>query len=137
MRMFVLVLVVVAVGGCSRRATVVIPNTPEGLACERECMSVFQACKGGRRANQRNCLVQQQRCLETCPGAMFSDGTAARGSLTQPNGTPAIAPTAPPVVFEPLPVADAGVTPKCVASESPEWAGASATRKKELLDACR
>lgn len=138
MRTLVLVLAVVAVG-CRRHAvSVVVPNTPEGLACERQCLGIFHACQGGRGSNAKVCRKEYDGCLETCPGAMFSDGRRARGSMTQPNGTPALAPVPPPLVFEPLPmpVADGGV-PKCVASESPEWAGASAVRKKELLDACR
>ena len=41
--------------------------------------------------------------------------------------------SAPP----PPPATEGAATPKCLASENPEWSSVSAARKKELLDACR
>lgn len=46
-----------------------VPNTPEGLACQRECLLVFHACHGGSALNIDACRPEQLRCLRTCPGA--------------------------------------------------------------------
>lgn len=51
------------------------------------------------------------------------------GVIPQAAAAPAPAPTQAE--------ADSTAPPKCVASENPEWAGASAARKKELLEACK
>lgn len=124
----------VVLGGCGRKRVVVVPNTPDGLACQRECMTVFYTCQGGRGRNAKVCAAGQQECLATCPGAIYSDGTPAVGYGAAP--APTLVSTPAPV--EPAPVAPAAPsTAKCVASELPEWAGASAARKKELMAECR
>lgn len=53
-------------------ATVNIPNTPEALACERECMFLRNSCMMSDQANPYQgfaCNGQQHSCLLTCPGA--------------------------------------------------------------------
>lgn len=70
--------------GCPHRR-LVVPNTPEAGACQRECMLVQHDCLRTEalrsRANgedgspewaQRiDCQNEQQRCLSTCPGAYY------------------------------------------------------------------
>ncbi len=74
------VLVAVVMVGCT---TVVIPRTPEAIACSRECMGLRSMCIGscggacgsGQYAGYcvagcaSGCNRQQTQCLLTCPGA--------------------------------------------------------------------
>ena len=132
------VAVLVGVSGCRKRV-VVVPNTTEGLKCERECLQIFHACQAGNGRNARVCREESESCRETCPGAMFSDGRPARGGiasgLTAPVPAPANAevpaPTAPSEVAAPP------APKKCIASELPEWQSASAAEKKALLERCK
>lgn len=121
MRALVLVVAVVGSLGCARKV-IIVPSTPEGVACRRECMALFNECQNGKRKNRKACEARERECLlTTCPGAYVE------GSQTASPVAPA-APVAAPAESKP---------PKCVASENPEWAGASAQRKKELLAECR
>lgn len=76
MRKLVLVVgLVVAGAGC--RTTmglprVEVPNTPEGLACQRECLLIFHSCQAGGRRDYM-CRIEQLRALRTCPGATQDD----------------------------------------------------------------
>lgn len=135
------VVVVLAVGavGCRKRVvtvTVVIPNTPEGLKCERECTQIFHSCQGGNGKNAKVCREEAESCRETCPGAMFSDGRPARGAIAA--GLPGSVP-APANAEEPAPASapDVPSAPRCVASQLPEWQGADAATKKRLMEQCR
>lgn len=49
-----------------------VPNSPEGLACQRECLLVFHACHS---SVVDFCRLEQLLCLRTCPGAS-QDGVA-------------------------------------------------------------
>lgn len=77
----VLLAAALAVGGssCRKRVryVVMVPNTPEGSECRRQCMVVYEACVGGRGRNERVCRPREQACLQTCPGAYAArdDGT--------------------------------------------------------------
>ena len=120
--MLLAVMVVLGVGCGSRR--VVVAKTPEGAACQRQCTQFFNDCYQGKRKNRKFCTQRERECLLGCPGGHEFDELYDSGNRAPVESSPA----------EVAPV-DGGVS--CVASESPEWAGASAVRKKELLDACR
>lgn len=132
MRTLVMVMVgaVVVLGGagCRKRVPkIFVPQTEAGLKCERECMLIFHACQGGRGQNAKVCAGEGDRCMRTCPGATYEDGTPV--IATAPVSS--FAPEPPPA---PLPV-PAGQS--CVASQLPEWRTASAAEKKALLAKCR
>lgn len=60
--------VLVCLSGCFRR--VIIPSSPEGSACWRECVAIGNQC----RSMQQNdfgvgCSIQQRDCNLSCPGA--------------------------------------------------------------------
>lgn len=42
---------------------VIVPSTPEGNACRRECMAISNTCRGA------DCSRQNRDCLLSCPGA--------------------------------------------------------------------
>jgi hypothetical protein len=66
MRTLWMVAVVMLVGasGCRKRvAAVIVPNTPDGLACQRQCMQVYETCVGGRARNEKACNSHEQGCL--------------------------------------------------------------------------
>lgn len=66
----VLLLLWATMTGC--RPAVVVPATPEGLACERECMVVYNTCTTSQSGNQWGWVVcegQRRDCRLTCPGA--------------------------------------------------------------------
>lgn len=50
-----------------------VPNTPEGLTCQRECLIVFHSCHAGNSVNLHPCRGEQLRCLRLCPGATQDD----------------------------------------------------------------
>lgn len=108
--------------GCGRKR-VQVANTPEGNACRRECMSLFNECQGGQRKNRKVCEARETECLTTCPSAVAAEEPSA----------------AAPVFAESEPVAQAAPVRRsiCVASELPEWQGASAAEKKQLMEKCR
>ena len=122
MRTLWMVVVVLLVGasGCGRRR-VQVANTPEGNVCQRECMSLFNACQGGQRKNRKTCEARENECRATCPGAV-PEGAAEEASV-QPAAT--VSPAAPTL----------GTI--CTASELPEWQGADAVTKRELMAKCR
>lgn len=60
-----LLLVALALAGC---ATIRIPNTPEGQACNRECMFLANQCLASGVSGWA-CLAQKRDCWRTCPGA--------------------------------------------------------------------
>jgi hypothetical protein len=78
--------------GCATPARVTVPATPEGNACVRECMVVYNTCRSGTGggfygggyygsgayygggasqgySGSGNCSFQHADCLKTCPGA--------------------------------------------------------------------
>ena len=60
--------VVISVG-CSK---VYVPNTPEGQACERECLLIYNTCvlRGAcDSVCELGCTMQRKNCRRTCPGA--------------------------------------------------------------------
>lgn len=63
------------------KRTVLLPNTPEANACQRECMMVSNLC-----GYAESCHEQKQRCLETCPGAVVADRVryATTGEIVPP-----------------------------------------------------
>lgn len=139
MRTLVVVVVMVLVGlsGCRKRV-VVVPNTTEGLKCERECLQVFHSCQAGIGRNARVCREESESCRETCPGAMFSDGRPARGAIASGYVAPVpVEVQAPPSAAPATADAPPASPKKCIASELPEWQGASAAEKKSLLERCR
>lgn len=66
------VMAVVGGAGCGHKR-VQVANTPEGNACNRECMTMFNACYDGKRKNLKNCQTRENDCLRTCPGAEVAD----------------------------------------------------------------
>ena len=113
---------VVVLSGCGLPARYVVAPTEKGNECKRTCMQVELACFGAG-GDKRECRRRENECLATCPGVIIP------GSRPAPVvEAPPPAPAPPPRQLGP---------PKCVASELPEWAGASATQKKELMDRCR
>lgn len=112
-----MVVLLVGGSGCGHKR-VQVANTPEGNACQRECMNMFNDCYGGKRKNLKACQSRENDCLRTCPGAVIEG--AAEEAASQP-----AAPTAP---------APGTI---CVASELPEWQGADAVTKRDLMAKCR
>ncbi len=130
MRTLVVVVVVAMVGltGCRKR--IAVANTPEGKECQRQCMLIFNTCMGGRGGGKHVCRERENECLETCP----RPGEAAAISAAEKVVVPAPVATASSV--EPAPAVTAAPK-KCVASDLPEWQGASAAEKKALLERCK
>jgi hypothetical protein len=129
MRTLVMVVGVVVLGlggaACSGRKRVTVANTPEGNACRRECMALFNDCQDGKRKNRKVCLARENECLTTCPGAVLGgEGDAA-------------APAAPPPAPVAQPMSPTEGAPSCVAEQLPEWQSADAVTKKALLERCR
>jgi hypothetical protein len=116
MRTLWMVVVVVLVGCGHKR--VQVANTPEGNACNRQCMDMFNSCYDGKRKNLKTCQVRENECLRTCPGAVLGDQQEAATTAPAPSEATTSA-------------------PRCVASELPEWQGADATTKKKLMEQCR
>lgn len=57
--------------GCGA-ANVNIPPTPEGNACRRECMAIYNVCSDPsllQRIWMQSCHGQNEECLMGCPGA--------------------------------------------------------------------
>ncbi len=135
----VVMLLAVSAVGCRKRVTVIVPNTPDGLKCERECMQVFHACQAGNGKNAKVCREEGETCRQTCPGAMFSDGRPARGAIA--SGVSSVPPPAneeaKAVQEDSAPRTEPVRRPSCVASELPEWQGADAATKKKLMEQCR
>lgn len=52
------------VAACGVPPSVVVPQTPEGQNCVRQCMTVENTCRLGLSCDQ-----QWHDCLMTCPGA--------------------------------------------------------------------
>lgn len=52
---------------CAPTLRPIVPNTPEGNKCRRECMAVFEQCMS--TYNESACDSQETSCLKTCPGA--------------------------------------------------------------------
>lgn len=77
--LWMVVVVVLAVGavGCGHKR-VRVANTPEGNACNRECMQLFNDCQDGKRRNRKACEARENDCLRTCPGAEMP-GSASPG----------------------------------------------------------
>lgn len=71
MRQFLMVVGLLVVGCGPKR--VVVANTPEGNACRRECMKLFNECQGGQRKNRKVCMERENECLTTCPGAVVPE----------------------------------------------------------------
>jgi hypothetical protein len=65
----------VVLGGCGRKR-VPVANTPEGNACRRECMTLFNECQGGHRKNRKACEARENECLTTCPQAPAPEAAA-------------------------------------------------------------
>jgi len=77
---------VLALAGCRPIPQLVIPATPDGLACWRQCQQTFYTCKGSYRPPTTDagavlsllsgdpCVGAEQSCLSTCPGAYMSNG---------------------------------------------------------------
>lgn len=64
-------IVILLCAGCTH---IYIPNTPEAMACVRECMSIRNQCEfrcyGPNEMQCRmNCDWQERQCNLTCPGA--------------------------------------------------------------------
>ncbi len=140
MRTLWMVVVVLLIGsglsGCRKRLPgVFIPNTPEGNTCKRECMNVRASCDSSGRKKDRKEICPQREidCLVTCPGAVVDGNREESLSPMQP---PAQSNSVP---LDPEPAQAAGPVrrPTCVASELPEWQGASAAEKKQLMEKCR
>lgn len=109
--------------GCGLPARYVVPATEKGNECKRTCMQVELACYGAH-GKDIECRYRENECLATCPGVIIPGAKPPEQVVEAPPPAPA----PPPRQLGP---------PKCVASELPEWAGASAGQKKALLDRCR
>jgi hypothetical protein len=57
-------LLALALSAC---APIQIPNTPEAMACVRECMALENGCR--LSSDTLTCSIQTHQCLLTCPGA--------------------------------------------------------------------
>lgn len=66
------VVMVVASMGCRHRR-VAVASTPEGNACRRECMKLFNDCQDGKRRNRKMCAARENECLTTCPSAVSNE----------------------------------------------------------------
>lgn len=70
--------------GCSTARTespqtrITIANTPEGMACWRECEGIYYSCTAGCKPPpslvvgprcRADCAEARERCQLTCPGA--------------------------------------------------------------------
>ena len=62
--------------------TIRVANTPEGLACWRQCEQIYYSCTGGCKpppslfigpACRADCAKANERCQLTCPGATRVD----------------------------------------------------------------
>lgn len=66
-------LAALAIAGC---ATIVIPNTPEAQACNRDCMFLANQCVASGISGWA-CLGQKRDCWRSCPGA-YEEGSSPR-----------------------------------------------------------
>ena len=112
-----MVVVAVVFSACRHEPRVIVANTPEGNACKRDCMHIYETCMAGRHASKRKCRTRENECLVTCPG--FEGQTAAA------------LPPAPADAAETAPAGEG-----CNPEQLPEWQGASAAQKKALLERC-
>lgn len=117
------VVMLAGVVGCGHKR-VKVANTPEGNACNRQCMEMFNGCYDGKRKNLKTCQARENDCLRTCPGAPLNDG-----------GEESLAPSQSNEVAPEATALSAGAS--CRAEELPEWKGASALEKRDLLARCR
>lgn len=67
-RIFAGLVLVVALGGCVSIKWNV-PATPEGNACKRECMGLYNQCLQTPFGGPYPCGNERNECLATCPGA--------------------------------------------------------------------
>lgn len=119
-----MVVAVVVLAGCSPKR-VVVANTPEGNACRRECMQLFNDCQDGKRKNRKACTARENDCLTTCPGAVLGHQSA---NPPRPAAALEVSIASPPAPIR---------RGSCVAEELPQWQGADAATKKQLMDSCR
>lgn len=67
-----LIVLFLLISGC---ATIVVPNTPEGMSCLRECQFLANQCIASTNPDGQHglaslgCIPQNHNCQLTCPGA--------------------------------------------------------------------
>jgi len=100
-RVWLIALIVLGSAACGPK--LIVPNTPEGLACWRQCQQTYYSCKASYRPPTDDvgatlaflsgdpCYQAQQSCLTTCPGAHWE--TQGRSSASASVVSPGNAPT--------------------------------------------
>lgn len=81
--------------GCGPKR-VRVANTPEGQACKRECMTMFNECYQGKRRNKKLCTQREHECLLSCPAATTGEEEEQVSSAPPPPPPPAPAASAAP-----------------------------------------
>ena len=83
------------VTGCAARRRLVVPATPDGMACARQCEQIWWQCSTARGCERMEllpgilcratCGGERDNCLTTCPGAAWVEehnASASSGSET-------------------------------------------------------
>jgi hypothetical protein len=86
-----------SVSSCGAQRRLVVPSTPEGMACTRQCEQIWWQCSTARGCERMEllpailcratCNGERDNCLTTCPGATWvqeqNAGTSSGGGTVR------------------------------------------------------